>query len=261
MSKVITMCVIILTVCALVLGNHHWKQKISSAQEKQEDSNTEETAAVKEEQPEWMAKAANLPAPIKEKMKLAKENGKPLKIVAVGSESTSVQSTGWPALLQTNLQEAYGEKMFTLQVLSYPEGTTRTFINENHGEEVNKLQPDILLFEPFSLNDNGNVGLTNTLQNFEEIIADFKEKNPKTVIYIQPSHPIFNATFYPKEVDALKELVKEKDLTYLNHWDNWPDQKDEKIKNLLIEDQAAPNDEGNKIWAEYLTKYFVKTAE
>ncbi|MGG4491639.1 SGNH/GDSL hydrolase family protein [Metabacillus idriensis] len=260
MSKVITMCVIILTVCALVLGNHHWKQKISSAQEKQEDSNTEETA-VKEEQPEWMAKAANLPAPVKEKMKLAIENGKSLKIVAVGSESTSVQSTGWPALLKTSLQEAYGEEMFTLQVLSYPEGTTRTFINENHGEEVNKLQPDILLFEPFSLNDNGSVGLENTLKNVGEIVADFKEKNPQAVIFVQPSHPIFNATFYPKEVDALKEFVEGKELTFLHHWEGWPDLKDEKIKSLLIEDQAAPNAEGNKIWADYLTKYFVKTAE
>ncbi|WP_203289079.1 SGNH/GDSL hydrolase family protein [Metabacillus sp. cB07] len=256
MNKIVTACVVILTLCALILGNHHWNQKISSVKAQEDPAKSEEMK--QEEQPKWQKYAANLSAPLKEKIKEAQEGGAPLKLVAAGSESTSIQSTGWPALLQSKLDAAYGKNIFAIEVLSYPEGTTRTFLNENHMEDISKQKPDILLLEPFSLNDNGNVGLENTLLNLEEILSDIKQTSPEAVIYLQPSHPIFNATFYPKEVGALKEFAEEKDLTYLDHWTNWPDSKDEKIKTMLTEDQQTPNVEGNKVWAEYLASYFIK---
>ncbi len=126
-------------------------------------------------------------------------------------------------------------------------------------EDISKQKPDILLLEPFSYNDNGNVGLDNTLLNLKVILSDIKQTSPEAVIYMQPSHPIYNAIFYPKEVDALREFAEEKDLTYLDHWTNWPDGKDEKMKTLLTEDQQTPNVEGNKVWAEYLASYFINT--
>lgn len=261
MNKIVTICVIVISVCVIVLGNIHWKQKISSAQEQAAEQKPEVPAAAVEEEPEWMAKAANLPDPIKEKMKLFKEIASPVKIVAVGSESTPSDPAGWPKLVQTNLNKAYGQNMFSLQVLSYKEGTTITFIGKKYVEQVNKLKPDMIIFEPFTLNDNGKVGLPNSLKNMKQIIGSFKTENPEAIIYLQPSHPIYGATYYPQDVEALKDFAKENKLNYLDHWTNWPDQKNEKIKNMLTENQAAPNAEGNKIWAEYLTNYFVKTTE
>lgn len=260
MNKIITMCVIVICICVIVLGNIHWKQKISSAQVQALEKNTEAPAAAKEE-PEWMAQAAAFPKPIKEKMNLFKETKKPVQIVAVGSESTPTDPAGWPQLVENSLNKAYGQGMFTLNVLSYREGTTITFISKDYVEQVSKFKPDMIIFEPFTLNDNGKVGLPNSLKNMKQIIGSFKRENPSAVIYLQPPHPIFNATHYPKDVEALKAFAKENNLTYLDHWANWPDQKDKKIMNLLTENQAAPNAEGSKIWADYLTKYFVKTAE
>ncbi|WP_051865641.1 SGNH/GDSL hydrolase family protein [Metabacillus indicus] len=258
MSKVITACVVVLSVCVLVLGNYHWKGKISLASQPEAKTETA-SASAEEQQPEWVKKAGNLPAPIKEKMKTAQADEKPIKIAAVGSESTSPGDEGWPMLVQKELDKAYGEKVFSVQVLSYPDGTSQTFLNENHIEKVNEVQPDIILLEPFSLNDNGNVGLSNTLKNVESILKELKEGNTDAIIYVQPSHPIYNAIYYPKEVDALKSLATELGMTYLNHWENWPDGKDDKIKSMLTEDQQTPNKEGNKVWADYIVSYFIKT--
>ena len=123
-------------------------------------------------------------------------------------------------------------------------------------KDIMKEKPDVLLFEPFLLNDNGVVGITNTLDNLDVIMSHITEADKDLVTILQPSQPIYNATNYPKEAEALGEFAKTNGYEYVNHWSAWPDYKSEKILDYLVEKQRVPTAKGNKAWSSYLEEYF-----
>ncbi|KZZ85066.1 SGNH/GDSL hydrolase family protein [Bacillus sp. SJS] len=81
--------------------------------------------------------------------------------------------------------------------------------------------------------------------------------NKDCIIIIQPSYPLYDAKYYPKEVEKLKNYTTENGIAYLNHWENWPPGDSEDLLSYLNEDETAPSPRGQKAWADYLTKVFV----
>ena len=51
---------------------------------------------------------------------------------------------------------------------------------------------------------------------------------------IQPPHPLYQATYYPVQVEALAQYAEDNDIPYLNHWEAWPDQDSKEIKDYLL---------------------------
>ncbi len=62
-------------------------------------------------------------------------------------------------------------------------------------------------------------GITNTLDNLDVIMSHITEADKDLVTILQPSQPIYNASNYPKEAEALGEFAgRTNGYEYVNHW-------------------------------------------
>ncbi|MBM7714973.1 hypothetical protein JOC94_001945 [Bacillus thermophilus] len=185
-------------------------------------------------------------------------NEQPFKLALVGSKALGEEANGWSIQLQKALADAYGETL-DVKIFQYEEQSDQ-FITSGHGKEVAEFQPDIVLFEPFTLNDNGTVTLEDSHENIHTFISTVQKEKEEAVVILQPPHPIHNATFYPSEVEALEKFAKDNNLPFLNHWAKWPAVENEELRSYLLEDQSAPNDKGHEVWFTYLNEYFIADA-
>ncbi|MCM3443525.1 SGNH/GDSL hydrolase family protein [Metabacillus halosaccharovorans] len=270
-------CGAIVTVSAgvIIVGNIHWNQKISAQAEQivQRDTSviveqpeeiepepiiektTQQTEQEKKEQ-ELAAYTENLPPELQKKITEASMDGKSLNLVIYGSESSSTEKGAWPDLLNQHLIKTYGEKLFNLNILSEGDKTTVEVIRTNSFEKVNDLKPDIIIFEPFMISDNSRkISMKNRIGYIQKIMDTWKKKNEQVTILLQPSNPIYSATYFPTQVEEIKSFAKKNNITYIDHWENWPDEKNNKLKEYVTS-KNLPNENGNKTWAEYLRSYF-----
>ncbi|MBO1511780.1 SGNH/GDSL hydrolase family protein [Metabacillus bambusae] len=255
MKKLLVLVTLIVCVAAIILGNLHWNNKIST---QGAVTSTSKSVSLKEEPEEEKIEidvskyASNLPKDLQEKISNASSTGKQLKLVIFG---TSDEKGAWSDQFSEELKATYGENVFEVTVLSTGDKTTLDVIKDQSYEGINELSPDILLFEPSMLKDNGLIGIENTLDNIQKMIDSWKAENEDMTLMIQPPNPLYDATYYPSEVSQLKAYAEENDMIYLNHWENWPDLDDVKMKDYLTESKA--NESGNKVWADYLLNYFI----
>ncbi len=268
MNKLYVLLTVIVCGAAIIIGNLHWNHKISAKAEKtvaekevEQVSPVEEETSSEKKAIDVTALSANLPKELQEKIKNAVNTKKPLQFIIYGSDSTATDKEAWPELFKKQLTTSYGEGIFNITVLSEGTKTSREVVDEKSYEQVSNAKPDIILYEPPMLKDNESViGIENTLKNIETMMDAWKEVNEDVTIFIQPSNPLYNANFYPKQVNQLKDYTETNDIVYLNHWENWPELDDEKMEDYLAdmgEQPSLPNQSGHKVWADYLTKYFI----
>ena len=249
-----TIGLIIVCLAVLIVGQSYWK-------ERNEDTimNSARAISTKEKTPNVIEK---IPfeeiqdAKIKEIFIDAKDVKRPANILIAGSDALGNQENGVAKIVSTRLEESFKEDLVSITHMEYDE-TSIEFINKNLIIQLEDQNPDIFIFEPFTLNDNG--GMVSTKDNHESIdaiISQLKEVNPDLYVILQPPHPLYGAVNYPKQVEALKEYAKENGYTYLDHWPSWPDGQDEKLKDYLTEDQNEPNEKGQEIWSKEILKLF-----
>jgi hypothetical protein len=155
------------------------------------------------------------------------------------------------------LKVAYGSKQIKIDILIYDD-TSMEFVENNKKQEVSTKKADLILFEPFLLNDNdGMVIIQDSLTHLSKIMKDVEKVNPDTTFLLQPSYPLYGATLYPKQVAELKKYAKENNITYLDHWKAWPDLSNPELKDYLLPGQNGPNEKGNEIWENYVLDYFI----
>lgn len=114
---------------------------------------------------------------------------------------------------------------------------------------------DIILFEPFTLKNNGEIDMETEHAHIASIVESFQDEVADAAIVFTPSNPIYNATYYPVQIDGLKTYLTKNEYTLVDHWDYWPDPKDELIKEYL-DDKSRPNEKGAAAWAQALIPYF-----
>lgn len=258
-KKLLVLTILLLSGAAIIFGHIHWNHKISAQGEEmlsEKEVIQEEIEEVKEAAQIDVTKlSSHLPEDLQEKIKTASEQDQSLHFVIYG---TSEEKGTWSEKFVEKVKEAYGENLFTYSILSTGEQTTRDIVNEEAYQEVNELKPDILLFEAPMLRDNGDVGfgVDISLNNIQQMVDAWVETNQDLTLFVQPTQPLYNATHYPTEVAQLKGFVENNNLLYLNHWENWPELDDEKMKDYLDE-VSRVNETGHEVWADYLGSYFV----
>ena len=269
-KRLITIGTVVLCGGIIFAGNNHWNNKISAQSEKvtrNEDVITTKTQElqttipkeepIEEDKKEKPTYTRNLPKELQEKISNATTTGKPLQFVIYGSKATSQEANAWPDLLGKQLAATYGENVFNITVLSEGDKTSIDVMRSNSYEKVSELKPDLILFEPFMIKDSSSkIATKNRIGSIEKMVATWTAENKEVTIFMQPSNPIAGATYYPNQVAKIAEHAKENNIIYLNHWENWPESKDKKIKDYLT-DTSEPNGSGHKVWAEYLINYFV----
>ncbi|MDG0030645.1 SGNH/GDSL hydrolase family protein [Priestia sp. Y58] len=252
----INIIAIITLIATIVVGKMYWSEKVEA--EGAARPTAVGSSSVPASSNDWKSYTKNLPTSIVEKLEKAKKTGKPIKLLVVGSQDTSTDSGAWPAQLEKKLNDTYGSAV-EVEVQEYKDKNSLEFIREKLYEKVIEVKPDILLFEPFLANDNGTVGITNTLDNISLIMTHINENVDDLVTIIQPSHPIYHATNYPKEAEQLKAFAKKNEYEYINHWSQWPNSDSESLLNYLTADKTAPSEKGNTAWAKALEIYFTNS--
>lgn len=267
LKKLFILIVAILALASIIAGKVHWDNKIEATTKEvvkvenksiksENASNKEETSekqvVVKEEVLKY---TKNLPDEIVAKIDHAIVTKEPVHLAIMGSASTPAEPNAWPTIFKEELLNTYGKEIFKVTIKEIPNKKSSDVVAENLYQDTIESKPDILLFEPFILYDNGLVELPDRFANLTTIVNAFKAQLPDITILIQPANPLYGATFYPKEVEGLQSFAKDNGYIYLNHWTAWPDHQSPEMENYL--DNGMPNELGQKVWADYLKDYFI----
>lgn len=182
------------------------------------------------------------------------ESEEKLDFLIAGSTSLEKGEPGYAERLKTALENSYGD--FLNVTVEAFDGSSNSFIKKMEDEIDFNKGFDIVLFEPFTLNNNGVVTIEDEREHIKEFQERLIEESDDTVIVLHPPNPIHAATYYPTQVKALKSFAKSEGIPYINHWENWPDPDTEEI-NKYLDDDGAPNSEGAELWANTLIDYFI----
>lgn len=275
MKAFITSVLALLCAALVIGGNMHWNNKIeetvkempASAAEDNEkapakgDSDGKKQDSGKKDSEEdgiasLLAYTANWPDEAAKRFEQALRNGETFKIVFAGSESVGEGEKDWPALVQEELVSTYGKSVFSFEVISHPL-STHQFLDDGKEQELADAEADLIILEPFTLNDNGVLTIETSEKNIGTIVEAVKAKNKDTVIALQPPHPLYNASYYRNQVNSLEAYANNRGMAFINHWEAWPELDSKDIHDYLSEDRETPNAEGHKLWAEYVVDYLI----
>ncbi len=97
----------------------------------------------------------NWPAESVATFKASVQNGKPFKIAFLGSNAQGEGKESWPQMVKTDLTETFDDHI-SVSTFSY-DVTSTEFVEQDMQADLVKEQPDLVIFEPFTLKDNGEV--------------------------------------------------------------------------------------------------------
>ncbi|WP_394172051.1 SGNH/GDSL hydrolase family protein [Guptibacillus hwajinpoensis] len=257
MKNVVFLLAVIGCIALVGAGKVHWDEKIEQSVQPvsaEEESSSASESAKLIEQPisndELKGLVANFPEQLQEKMMSSNE---PISVVLMGSESFGTKEFGLQSIVEEGLATSYWDGAFTVEQLTFKKETTDTIVDGELYKDVIEKNPDVVLLEAFTLNDNGNVTIEEGHENISTIISKLRESIPGVSIILMPSNPIPDPQYYSFQINALGEYAEVKDLVYLNHWQEWPSVDGEKIKDYVKD--YRPNDRGFEVWGDAIVNY------
>ncbi len=264
------MTAIMVLACLVFLGSGYlyWKDKTSVAagdrttvadsgelDEGESTTGDDEDKQDDEKMKQALTLAAHWPEKARDELSDKIQSGDTYKIALVGSLALGGDD-GWAAMLQDEMLTAYGEDILDIESFAYDETSTQ-FIAGDGFDEVVAYKPDLVLYEPFLLNDNWYGSVLDNQANIETFIAAVED----AVVILQPARPVYNGTYYPRQVADLKEFAEKEGIPYLDHWEVWPDYTSEELNDYVVDGESSPSTKGHEIWLDYLKEYFIASEE
>ncbi|MGG1289944.1 hypothetical protein ABE218_00840 [Bacillus smithii] len=100
------------------------------------------------------------------------QDGKPFQAAIVGSKALGKEDNGWSVQLKKALETAYRP---VLKVsIGKEDGTSLDFLQNGEIEKIADSKPDMILFEPFTWADNGNVSVDDNHTFIQTFVRDVK---------------------------------------------------------------------------------------
>ncbi|MBY0196861.1 SGNH/GDSL hydrolase family protein [Priestia megaterium] len=234
----------VLCVAVMYAGTQHWQEQTEA------QASEVKTAVIHKEKQfsNVSAYTKNLPDFITKQIQSSIANKKPLTLVL----ATSAKEAGWPQQLKKELAATYGSDVFTIKTLSYGNGTTDELLSSHIADQINQLQPNIILFEAPLKNDYQHLTLDETLENTEKLI--YQLKGLKKTLILQPSQPYISQTeSYEEGVEAIRGVAEKNWVHYLNHSLIWPFHLGEYIN----KNDGRLTKKGGEVWGDYLVHWFI----
>lgn len=179
-----------------------------------------------------------------------------VQMLVLGSEALKMGEPGYAEILQSNIQSSYGDLM-EIDVVPF-NGSVTEFQEQIEDVDIDWQKGyDLVLFEPFTVNNNGVVIVENAFENILLINEFIQTEVADAQLILHPSYPIYNSVYYPVEVNALKEYSLANGISYIDHWTEWPGITDEQLQTYFTEDRTTVNSEGANLWANALSSYFI----
>jgi hypothetical protein len=188
--------------------------------------------------------------PVASLVNQAIETNSEVNIVIVSSEYLEAEEVRtWPQIFQAELEAKHLNNLLSVKAVMYTDKSSSEFLLEQQYNLIIEEKPDILLIEPFLLNDHGISMIENTLENLDVIVNEIRDVNRELVVIVQPPHPLYGEDYYLAQVAMLQAHSSERGYIYFDHWKTWP-------KNGYV-DNKIPNQKGHQHWAEYTLNYFI----
>jgi hypothetical protein len=264
MKAIILSILSIILVVILVIGNIHWNIRedspLSNIHPTKEADGEVENKENKEQYfslDYYMSFAKSWPESAQQVLEDKLTEKQPFQILLVGSDEIGDKELGLITPLQKALASKY-DKYVTIDSLTY-DGTSSDYVNNNEYESIIEQKPNMIIMEPFLLNDNGTLDISTTLMNLNEVINVTEDALPDVTFVLMPAHPLYNVGFYPMQVSDLQKYAESKDITYWNHWEAWPDIKDPKVQDYYDEfgEDSKANEQGFEVWSNYIAKKLI----
>lgn len=115
---------------------------------------------------------------------------------------------------------------------------------------------DIILYEPFTLHNNGKVIIENEHRHLLAVKALAESTVEDVSFLVTPPQPIYRAGYYLTQIRALEKYTAARGIPYINHWSNWPDTGSEDLQTYMDE-ARIPTESGVTAWSDALIAYFV----
>ncbi|MBO0602559.1 hypothetical protein I2483_12905 [Sporosarcina sp. E16_3] len=180
------------------------------------------------------------------------EAGKHVQMLIVGSEAIAAAAERFA----TVISDKYGG-LIGVDVATFDMTSTR-FVAE--ALEAGKIEweagYDIVLYEPFTLHNNGEVVIENERKDLLAVKALAESYVEDVSFLVTPPQPIYRAGYYLTQIQALKKFTSARGIPYINHWPNWPDTRSDELL-TYIDETRMPTESGIKAWSDALIAYFV----
>ena len=253
----------IILVVVLVIGNINWKLQEESPLTKIKSSDSSEVSVpVSDSKSDsyfsldyYTSYATSWPNSAKKVLEKKLSDKKTFHILMLGSESIGDKKLGLVTPLKEALEKKY-DQYVTIDSIAY-DGTSSDYVNDQAYSTLVDKKPDMIIMEPFLLNDNNVIDISTTLMNLREIISETKDQLPDVTFVLQPAQQIYDASLYPMQVSDLQKFAEAEKITYWNHWEAWPDGKDKEVLDYLVKDSSDPNEKGYDVWSKYLANKLI----
>ncbi len=247
----------------LLFGRWHWNQQIATivAGETENVEIAEETETAAETAiaaetifPTHISYAANLPDEVVRKLEEGYQNNEAVNLTLVARTEPS-----WVAEFKEVITSTYGEGVWNIQTITYDTMTSAQLLESDIIQQVVDTNPDVILYEVPLLTDNGQLGAEISIAYNSQILNQWSTAFPEVTMMVQPSHPIHQGVFYPREVEEFQRfIIEETEHIYIHHWDAWPDRDSDEMLAYLVEGSSMElNEAGYQLWAAYLIDLFV----
>lgn len=252
----------IILVVILIIGNINWNLQTDSPLSNESTPSSPSIASEKKSdgyfsQDYYTSFASSWPESAQQLLETKLSEKKTFHIILLGSNAIGNQDLGLITPLKEALAEKY-DKYVTIESINY-DGTSSDYVKDHDYDALVSKKPDMVIFEPFLLKDNNVVDIFTTLNNVDTVIAETKEALPDVTFILQPAQQIYNASLYPKQVKELQAFAEEGDIPYWNHWEFWPNAKDEAVLEYIVSKDgvSSPNEKGYEVWSNYLINQLI----
>ncbi|WP_026672398.1 SGNH/GDSL hydrolase family protein [Alkalihalobacterium bogoriense] len=158
---------------------------------------------------------------------------------------------GWPMLVISEINGMLEKEKLKPTIVNVNRSSSLDVYNSNYFDTVIESNPDLLIVEPFILNDNGIVRIEDTLYVLEQFLNKVSDKLPETEVLIIPPNPVEGAVYYISQVESVAEFAQSSGYSFVDHWTAWP--IDDNLSDYL--ENNRPNQQGHSIWAEFMVNY------
>ncbi|MGD7043295.1 hypothetical protein [Jeotgalibacillus proteolyticus] len=273
LKKILIVAAIVITGAVIYLGQAAWvnsqkevHRSVPAVVESTSNANSEDSGGSSEsneaesQTPEGTGDLADLissqPEDVQEFWLSSQESGETVDITFVATESAVTQEENWTTLVEEGFLSSYEEVDFTFSLITHEnEGTSQDWLTSLQSEAVSFEGKDIILYELPVINDNGMLSSQDQVYYTNRFIEEMQSDFPDVHLFTLPSQPLYNSTYYPGELETVREVVEDQDIPFLDHWEDWPSIDDEELENYLTEDND-PNELGSSAWGTYLVNYF-----
>ncbi len=135
--------------------------------------------------------------------------------------------------------------------------TSTEFVAQGLSEIDWSIGYDIVLYEPFTLKNNGVVVIEREQQDLLAVQKKAMEANDQVLFIVTPPQPIYEANYYQTQIQALKTFTNQEKLMYIDHWSNWPPTNSTDLLNYVDKERQLTS-RGVKVWSDALIHTFLK---